>query len=186
MLHVKSSLPELRSASLVATELPANVESGYEQHVLSFAAKALQQCPRLLMVVQPSLRRRSNRSIWVSRWNQTRGFKPFEFIQTCSCRAGDGVPGCHVTTYVGTTENLQWELCNAVPSTDISVQSAQASLAGLLSFFWDRIALLRPPVYNRAAPRPIGFAASPGGPIGEAASQGALQQAADSSFKADI
>ena len=108
MLHVKSTLPELNAASLVATELPANVERGYEQYVLSFAARAMKHCPRILMIVQPSLRRRSNRSIWVTRWNQSRGIKPFEFSRTCSCLVGNGVPGCHVTMYVGTSENLQW------------------------------------------------------------------------------
>ena len=34
MLHLKSTLPELSAASAVLTELPANVESGYEQLVL--------------------------------------------------------------------------------------------------------------------------------------------------------
>ena len=66
LLHLKSSLPELHAASLVAMELPANVEGGYEQIVLAFARKVLKQCPKYLMIVQPSLRRRSNRSAWVS------------------------------------------------------------------------------------------------------------------------
>ena len=144
LLHLKSTLPELHQAALVATELPANVESGYEQSVLAFAVRVLKQCPHLLMLVQPSLRRRSNRSIWVSRWNQTRGFKPFEFVQTCSCLVGDGVPGCHVATFVGTTENLQLESCSAVPSTDVTVQSSNDSLLCLLRFFCNQIALLRP------------------------------------------
>ena len=128
MLHVKSTLPELRAASLVAIELPANVESGYEQTVLSFTTRALKQCPRMLMVVQPSLRRRSNRSTWVTRWNQHRGFKPFLFKQTCSCLAGGGAAGCHVPTFVGTTEDVKLQGCNSVPSTDITVQSAREGL----------------------------------------------------------
>ena len=70
MLHLKSSLPELKAASYVAIELPANVEGGYEQIVLSFLNRVLNQCPKAVMIVQPSLRRRSNRSTWVSRWNQ--------------------------------------------------------------------------------------------------------------------
>ena len=89
LLHVKSSLPEISQAWLVAAELPANVEDGFEQLALSFTAKVLKQCPRMLMVVQPSLRRRSNRSIRVLRWNQHSGFKPFVFVQTCSCRVGE-------------------------------------------------------------------------------------------------
>ena len=176
MLHVKSTLPELRAASLVATELPANVESGFEQLALSFAAKIINQCPRLLMIVQPSLRRRSNRSTWVSRWNQYSGQKPFDFVQTCSCRVGDGAPGCHVTTFVGTSEDLQWNLCNAVPSTDITVRSANACLEGLLRVFWDRIALLRPPLTSRAASRLIGQVETQS----PSASPEVLQQTADS------
>ena len=123
----------------MATELPANVEGGYEQTVLSFAAKALKQCPRMLMIVQPSLRRRSNRSIWVARWNQHSGFKPFVFVQTCSCRVGDGVPGCHVTTCVGTIEDVKFQMCSSVPSTDISVQSARLGLCSLLQYFCNQI-----------------------------------------------
>ena len=77
MLFVKSTLPELRSASLAATGLPAHVESGYAQAILSFAAKALQQCPKLLMIVQPTLRRRSNRSMWVGYSVQTDVLVPY-------------------------------------------------------------------------------------------------------------
>ena len=39
VLHLKSSLPEFGKAWLVAAELPANVESGYEQTVMAFAAR---------------------------------------------------------------------------------------------------------------------------------------------------
>ena len=44
LVHVKSSLPEPFAASHVAIELPANVESGYEQRVLAFTARVLKQC----------------------------------------------------------------------------------------------------------------------------------------------
>ena len=149
LLHVKSSLPELSQAWLVAAELPANVEDGFEQLALSFTAKVLKQCPRMLMVVQPSFRRRSNRSVWVTRWNQHRGFKPFEFSQTCSCRVGDGVPGCHVTTYVGTVENFKFQMCESVPSTDITAQSSRRGFAGLLKFFCVRSGYIHPAVFKR-------------------------------------
>ena len=134
MVYVKSSLPELLAASSVAIELPANVEGGYEQKILSFVDRVRSQCPRIYMIVQPSLRRRSNRSTWVSRWNQHSGFKPFLFRETCSCRVGDGVPGCHITFYIGTSSNFKLEPCDAVPTTDITVQSANDSLHGLLQF----------------------------------------------------
>ena len=62
VLRVKSPLPELRAASHVAIELPANVEKGYEQIALNFLERVRTQCPQTLMIVQPSLRRRSNRS----------------------------------------------------------------------------------------------------------------------------
>ena len=162
VLHLKSSLPEFGKAWLVAAELPASVESGYEQTVMAFAARVLNQCPRLLFVVQPSLRSHSNRSVWITRWNQHSGRIPFGFSQTCSCRVGDGVPGCHVTTYVGTTEDLQLEACGAVPSTDITVQSAASSLAGLLMFVTSRSGYCNPAIYIRtAAPEGIGEGAIP-------------------------
>ena len=162
MLHVKSTLPELQAASLVAIELPANVESGYEQTVLSFTARALKQCPRMLMVVQPSLRRRSNRSTWVTRWNQHRGFKPFLFIQSCSCLAGSGAAGCHVPTYVGTTEDVKFQWCNSVPCTDISVQSAKEGLCSLLQHFCKQIGHCDPLPISGAALIPRGRDAGDG------------------------
>ena len=70
LVYVKSSLPELSAASHVAIELPANVENGFEEKVLSLVDRVRPQCPKIYMIVQPSLRRRSNRSTWVSRWNQ--------------------------------------------------------------------------------------------------------------------
>ena len=103
MLHVKSTLPELSAAFAVLAELPANVEKGYEQSVLSFVDKVLRQRPRLLMIVQPSLRRRSNRSIWVSRWNQSRDNIPFKFfpkLLLSSGKWGTGMPRYHVCAKV--------------------------------------------------------------------------------------
>ena len=178
VLHLKSTLPELSQAWLVAAELPANVEGGFEQTAMAFAAKALKQCPRLVLIVQPSLRRHSNRSVWMSRWNRHCGQTPFGFSKTCSCRVGDGVPGCHVTTYVGTTEDLQLEACSAVPSTDITVQSAASSLAGLLMFVISRSGYCNPAIYIRtAASEGIGE-----GDISSRWRSGVLQQAADSNY----
>ena len=131
---MKSSLPELSAASYVAIELPVNVESGFEEKVLSLVDRVRLQCPKIYMIVQPSLRRRSNRSTWVSRWNQHSGFKPFLFRETCSCRLGDGAPGCHITFYVGTGSDLKLEPCDAVPTTEITVQIASDSLRGLLQY----------------------------------------------------
>ena len=86
------------------------------------------------MIVQPSLRRRSNRSTWVSRWNQHSGFKPFLFREACSCRVGDGAPGCHITVYIGTGSDLKLEPCGAVPTAEITAQIASDSLRGLLQY----------------------------------------------------
>ena len=144
VLHVKSPLPELRSASHVAIELPANVEKGFEKIALNFLERVRVQCPQTFMIVQPSLRRRSNRSTWISRWNQHRGSKPFLFRETCSCLVGDGVPGCHITVYIGTDSGIKLEPCGAVPTTDVTVQSASRSLFGLLQYIFDSLRHLKP------------------------------------------
>ena len=136
VLHVKSPLPELTAASHVAIELPANVEKGFEQLALDFHERVRTQCSQTFMIVQPSLRRRSNRSTWISRWNQHRGTIPFLFRETCSCLAGDGVPGCHITVYVGTDSDIKLEPCGAAPTTDVTVQSANKSLVGLLQYIF--------------------------------------------------
>ena len=45
---------------------------------------------------------------------------------------GDGVKGCHITVFIGTDSSIKLEPCMAVPTTDITVQSANQSLCGLL------------------------------------------------------
>ena len=45
MLHVKSTLPELNAASLVATELPVEVEGGYEQTVYHLQSGHFRNAP---------------------------------------------------------------------------------------------------------------------------------------------
>ena len=102
------------------------------------------------------MRRRSNRSTWVTRWNQHRGFKPFLFKQTCSCLTGGGAAGCHVPTFVGTTEDVKLQGCNSVPSTDITVQSAKEGLCSLLKHFCPQIGHCDPLQISGAALGPRG------------------------------
>ena len=120
-------------------ELPGCVEAGYEQLVLSFVNRVRLQCPKVHMFVQPSLRRHSNRSIWVSRWNEHNGHRPFAFRETCSCQMGDGAPGCHIRSYVGTGSHLALKTCDAIPTTDVTLQTANDSLRSLLQFFCSHV-----------------------------------------------
>ena len=49
------------------------------------------------------------------------GTKPFLFRESCSCLVGYGVPGCHITVFIGTDSSIKVEPCGQVPTTDIFV-----------------------------------------------------------------
>ena len=66
---VDAPLQEFSSAHIVALELPPVVQLGYEHSVLSIVQKMLAVGTQVLMIVQPSLRRKSNKALWVHKWN---------------------------------------------------------------------------------------------------------------------
>ena len=98
-------LDELSSAQAVVLEAPSIVTPRFENDMLNLISRVTAQCPCVAIIVQPSLRRKSNKTLWVSRWNRLRE-APFRFRQTCSCKMGNAAPGCHLTLLIGTTSDL--------------------------------------------------------------------------------
>ena len=130
MRSLKAPLDELSSAHAVVLEAPPIVTQRFEHDMLNFVRKVMSQCPNLAIIVQPSLRRKSNKALWVHRWNRLHN-APFRFRQTCSCKTGNVVPGCHLTCLVGTTrEEIQMSPCAEVPTYCATSLAAAQSLGG--------------------------------------------------------
>ena len=87
---------ELSMAHLVVVEVPPVVTSRFEHDLLNYVYKLLALNVLVLAVVQPSLRRKTNTTLWVHKWNRM-AHVPFKFYQTCLCKTGDCVQGCHLT-----------------------------------------------------------------------------------------
>ena len=83
----------------------------------------------VICLVQPSLRRRSNKTLWVSRWNQLQD-ADFQFKQTCSCKLSNCTPGCHFAVYVGSTVHLPHGPCDYVPTLAALSSTSKTSLRG--------------------------------------------------------
>ena len=85
MRSLTAPLDELSSAHAVVLEAPPIVTQRFEHDMLGLVRKAMSQCPNVAIIVQPSLRRKSNKTLWVQRWNRLHDI-PFKFRQTCSCK----------------------------------------------------------------------------------------------------
>lgn len=93
LTSVKAPLTELSTAHVVVLEIPSVMAAKLEQNLLSLVQKMLAMNIVVLAIVQPSLRRKNDRSVWLHRWNHSR-HTPFKFSQTCSCKCGDPVAKC--------------------------------------------------------------------------------------------
>ena len=131
MRSLTAPLDELSSAHAVVLEAPPIVAPRFEHDMLEFVRKAMHQCPTLAIIVQPSLRRKSNKSLWVHRWNRLHNV-PFRFRQTCSCKTGNVVPGCHLTCLIGSTKEIDMSPCAEVPTYCATSQASVLSLGGTL------------------------------------------------------
>ena len=80
-------MEEFHSATLVALEVPPAALKGFARDVSKFVVKVRSVGPDVLAIVQPSLRKRTQRSLRVQRWNRMEGV-PFGFKQTCSRKLG--------------------------------------------------------------------------------------------------
>ena len=127
MRSLTAPLAELSSAHAVVLEAPPIVTQRFEHDMLDLVRKATAQCPVVAIIVQPSLRRKSNKTLWVHRWNLLHD-SPFKFWQTCSCKMGNAVPGCHLTCFIGTTQTVTMSPCAEVPTYSATSQSSVLSL----------------------------------------------------------
>ena len=95
MLYSRMALVhELSEAHLAVLEVPPVATAKFEHDLLNFVQKLLALHVPVLVVVQPSLRRKTNKSLWVHKWNHL-AQAPVKFYQTCACRTGNPVPGCY-------------------------------------------------------------------------------------------
>ena len=85
MAHMTAPLDELSTAHAVVLEAPPIVTARFEHDMLCLASKIQAQGPEIAIIVQPGLRRRSNKTLWVHRWNRLEHI-PFKFRQACSCK----------------------------------------------------------------------------------------------------
>ena len=120
MLHdmlssISAPMHELSTAHLVVVEVPSGGAARFEHDLLNFVRKLLALNALVLIVVQPSLRRKTNKALWVHKWNHL-VHVPFKFYQTCSCKTGDCVPGCHLTYFVGSNRHVELHPCIDVPT----------------------------------------------------------------------
>ena len=116
---VTAPLTELSAADAVMLEIPPTADRRYEHTILDFVNRIIPQCAKVTILVQPSLRRKSERPTWVQRWNLLHN-TPFKFQRTCSCKLGNHVPNCHFTFLVGSTVGLELAGCAEVATLSAS------------------------------------------------------------------
>ena len=129
---VTAPLTELSAADAVMLEIPPTADRGYEHTILDLVNRIIPQCAKVTIIVQPSLRRKSERPTWVQRWNLLHN-TPFKFRRTCSCKLGNHVPNCHFTFLVGSTAGLELVGCAEVATLSASHEALALSLGGALS-----------------------------------------------------
>ena len=120
---------ELSHVSLVAMEVPPMTKRDYEHEVLKFVLATRKVGPHVAILVQPSLRRRTQHALWVQKWNRMPE-APFKFVQTCSCQLGNAVPGCHLTYFIGTSYGKVYKACNCVPTQSATIPALTQGLKG--------------------------------------------------------
>ena len=102
-----------------------------KHHQLDVVQRIRSTGPEVLIIVQPSLRRKSNKTLWVHKWNRL-DKAPFRFHQTCSCKHGTEVQGCHLTCLIGSSFEMHLEPCGEVPTLSATSQAACVSLGSTL------------------------------------------------------
>ena len=137
----EAPLDEFSKAGSVIIEAPPVASSGYEQKMTALIHKVRALGVRHAVVVMPSLRRKTNKSLWVSKWNRNTS-SPFVFHQYCSCKFGSD-HGSHLAVYIGCSESLSVDACPCVPTLSTCRQASVESL----SLIVEKIGLIldRPP-----------------------------------------
>ncbi len=98
--------------------------------LLRLVAKIRKLGPHVAVVVQPSLRRKTQRSLWVQHWSPLDSV-PFRFVQHCSCQMGDVVLKCPFAYYVGCSFAATSGHCSATPTLGASYEAAKLSFGGV-------------------------------------------------------
>ena len=129
--HGTAPLHELSEVDLVIFEAPSVSRPQFEHTMLEAVQKVRALGPDVMVVVQPSLRRKSTKALWVSKWNYL-AQAPFKFCQTCSCRTGNKVAGCHLTCFVGCSSALRTEPCAEIPTLSATTQASLESFGGTI------------------------------------------------------
>jgi hypothetical protein len=120
--------------------------------VLELLTKIRNVGPHFVVLVPPSLRRRTQKSFWVRNWNHFAN-PPFELRQVCSCKLGNGAPGCHFAYYVGSSFTLRYELCDEVASLGGTPEATIASLGATLIAFFSSLSSSTPAICRPVAAR---------------------------------
>ena len=132
LASMSAPLHELSTAHLVALEVPPVATAKFEHNLLNYAHRLLALSQLALVVVHPSLRRKTNQTLWVHKWNQLPQVR-FKIYQKCSGKAGNHVPGCHLTYYVGSNRRVDLHACTSVPTLSTSPEDSLESLGGILN-----------------------------------------------------
>ena len=122
---------EFSQAHVAVLEVPPSVSPSYEHKLLDVISRIKAAGPEVAVIVQPSMRRRSDKSLWVHKWNQLR-HAPFRFRRTCSCQTGNAVPGCHFALYIGATCQLDCGPCAELPTLSATSSATMQALGGTL------------------------------------------------------
>eukprot|EP00974_Lingulodinium_polyedra_P088105 8543608-Lingulodinium_polyedra.AAC.1 len=110
LANVTAPLHELSSAHAVVLEAPPIVTPRFEHDLLHLVTRIRAVGPEVAVIVQPSMRKRPNKTLWVTKWNLL-PHAPFKFHQTRSCKTGNSVPGCHFTCLVGASRAIHLDPC---------------------------------------------------------------------------
>ena len=110
------SLDDLKGCSASILELPDCTDAHHELRIHSLLQRLTTITPHFAIVVQPSLRRRSPRPTWISRYNNLPN-KLCYFRTTCSCQFSSHHTA-HIPTYLACTNN--WGVpgpCSEIPTS---------------------------------------------------------------------
>ena len=123
---------ELSHAHVAVLEVPPSVAPLYEHKLLDTITRIRAAGPEVAVIVQPSMRWRTDKSFWIHKWNQLRNAL-FKFFRTCSCQTGNSVKGCHFALYVGASWQLLLGPCVELPTLSSTSAASLLSLSGTLT-----------------------------------------------------
>ena len=125
-----TSFEEFSNSSTTIIESPAQEKKGYEHALRQVVSKISHTGSEVALVVRASLSKKHVRALWVNRWNAEKN-PLFYMFRTCSCKMGDGAPGCHFPYYIGNTTTWQPESCGHVPTVLASAEAIERALSGM-------------------------------------------------------